>query len=160
MGGGDKAYLGRRPYFFQDRPATTPPHDMVPVCEPVAGLSARPMRRIERVNVEPIESFRNGPHAGGEPVHYSGVVVIVPPDRVETCARDLGTLAGVELHYRHPESGRIVAVLEGRTAEENLEILRRIQAIPDVLVAAPVYHYVDATPDVAEGEAGSSVERK
>ena len=98
--------------------------------------------------------------AGGEPVHYSGVVVIVPPDRMETCARDLDALAGVEVHYRHPESGRIVAVLEGQTAEDHLEILQRIQAVPNVLVAAPVYHYVDATSEVAEIEAGSSVERR
>jgi nitrate reductase NapAB chaperone NapD len=94
--------------------------------------------------VEPIESFRNRPPAGGEPAHYSGVVVIVPPDRMETCARDLDALAGVEVHYRHPASGRIVAVLETETAEEQLETLQRIHALPDVLVAAPVYHYADA----------------
>ena len=110
--------------------------------------------------MEPIESSRNRPPASGEPAHYSGVVVIVAPDRLETCALDLDALAGVEVHYRHPESGRIVVVLEGRTAEEHLEILRRIHAVPDVLVAAPVYHYVEVTSEVAEVEAGSSVERR
>jgi nitrate reductase NapAB chaperone NapD len=109
--------------------------------------------------VKPIDSTRNGCADAGEQTHYSGVVVIVPPDRVKSCARDLDALAGVEVHYRHPESGRIVAVLEGRTAEEHLGILRRIHAVPDVLVAAPVYHYVEATPEVAEVEAGSSAER-
>jgi len=110
--------------------------------------------------MQPIESFRNEPPADAEPAHYWGVVVIVPPDRVEPCARDLGALAGVEVYHRHPESGRIVVVLEGRAVEEHLETLRRIQAVPDVLVAAPVYHYVDATPEVAKVAAGSSVEQR
>jgi nitrate reductase NapAB chaperone NapD len=110
--------------------------------------------------VEPIESSRNGPPASDEPAHYSGVVVIVPPDRVETCALDLDALAGVEVYHRHRERGRIVVVLEGRTAEEHLEILRRIHAVPDVLMAAPVYHYVEPTSEIAEVEADLSVERR
>ena len=117
------------------------------------------MQRRE-VNLEPIESSRNRPLPGGEPIHYSGVVVIVPPDRVESCARDLDALAGVEVHHRHPESGRIVVVLEGRTAEEHLETLRRVHAVPGVRVAAPVYYYVESPSEVAEVEADSSVERR
>jgi nitrate reductase NapAB chaperone NapD len=109
--------------------------------------------------VKPVDSTRDGRAEGGEQTHYSGVVVIVPPGRVESCARDLDGLAGVEVHYRHPESGRIVAVLEGRTAEEHQETLRRMHAIPDVLVAAPVYHYVEASPEIAEVEADSPAER-
>ncbi len=108
--------------------------------------------------MDPIESSRNRPPAGGEAAHYSGVVVIVPPDRVETCALDLDALAGVDVHYRHAGSGRIVVVVESRTVDEHAEILRRIQAVPDVLVAAPVYHYVDATPEGSEVEAESTIE--
>ena len=84
------------------------------------------------------------------PVHYSGVVVIVPPEQIERCARDLDALADVEVHYRHPESGRIVAVLEGPSADAHLETLRRIQAVPGVMVAAPVYHYQDENPEQEE----------
>jgi nitrate reductase NapAB chaperone NapD len=109
--------------------------------------------------VEPIESHSNEPLAGGEPAHYLGIVVIVPPDRVDTCARNLDSLVGVEVHYRHSESGRIVAVLESRNPEDHQDTMRRIQAAPDVLVAAPVYHYVDATSEDAEVEASSPVER-
>ncbi len=87
------------------------------------------------------------PNEAPAPVHYSGIVVIVPPERIEGCARDLDALAGVEVHYRHPESGRIVAVLEGPSADAHVEMLRRIQALPGVLVAAPVYHYLDENPD-------------
>jgi len=110
-------------------------------------------------NVEPVDSARNEAPASGEPAHYSGVVVISPPDRMEACSLILDALAGVEVHYRHPESGRIVVVLEGRTAEEHLEILQRIHTVPDVLAVAPVYHYVDTNPEVFETEAESSVER-
>ncbi|NIM00476.1 MAG: nitrate reductase formation protein NapD [Acidobacteria bacterium] len=91
-----------------------------------------------------------GPIEAPLPAHYSGVVIIVPPDRIERCARDIDALSGVEVHYRHPESGRIVVVLEGRNADEHLEMLRTIQAVPGVLVAAPVYHYVDEDPDQEE----------
>jgi len=84
------------------------------------------------------------------PEHYSGVVVTVSPDFIGPCARDLEALSGVEVHYRHPESGRIVVVLEGRSADEHLEMLRRIQAVPGVLAVAPVYHYVDENPEQEE----------
>ncbi len=87
--------------------------------------------------------------------HYSGVLIIVSPERLEPCARDLDALEGVEVHYRHPESGRLVAVLEGRSADDHLEMLRRIQAVPGVLVAAPVYHYFDDPPNAA-GAPGES----
>lgn len=110
--------------------------------------------------MEPVESARNESPASGEPAHYSGVVVISPPDRMETCALNLDALPGVEVHYQHAESGRIVVVLEGRTAEEHLEILRRLHAVPDVLAVAPVYHYVDTNPEVVETEAESSVEQR
>ena len=102
--------------------------------------------------MEPIESSADRPPTAGETAHYAGVIVIVPPDRVEKCARDLAALSGVDVYHRHAESGRIVVVLEGRTVEKHLETLRRIQTVPDVLVAAPVYHYVDAGSSVEGGK--------
>lgn len=80
-------------------------------------------------------------------VHYSGVVVTVRPERMETCAQDLDDLSGVEVHHRHPDSGRLVVVVECRTIDEQQQALQRIQAVPGVLVAAPVYHYVDETAE-------------
>jgi len=95
-----------------------------------------------------------------EQAHYSGIVVIVRPDRLDSCVSDLDALPGVEVHYRHPESGRIVVVIEGRSTEEHLEMLRRIQALSDVLVAAPVYHYVQTNPEGVKVDADSSAPRR
>ncbi len=110
--------------------------------------------------MEPIESSPNGITADSGAAHYSGVVVVVPPARIENCARELDALEGVEVHYRQAESGRIVAVLEGGTAAWHEEILQRIQAVPGVLVVAPVYHYVDTNSELAGDEPGSCAGRR
>jgi nitrate reductase NapAB chaperone NapD len=86
--------------------------------------------------------------------HYSGVVIQTTPARVDDCARALDALSGVEVHYRHPGSGRIIAVLESETREGQEERLVRVQSVPGVILAELVYHYVDSPrPDRAHDDA-------
>ena len=87
-------------------------------------------------------------------MHYSGILVVTEPQRLEDCARRLATLPGVEVHYRYPESGRLIAVQETTSAGEQKDGLRRIQAQSGVVMAALVNHLVD--PD--GGDRGSRLE--
>jgi len=83
-------------------------------------------------------------------VHYSGVLILVSPGRLGECVRELDALSGVEIRFRYPESGRIIAVQESETAESQEDGLRRIRALPQVMSAGLVYHHVNDEPVISE----------
>ena len=74
-------------------------------------------------------------------MHYSGLLVQTNPDHVGDCARELALCPGVEVFVTDDTSGRIVAVLETESLEEQEKGLRRAQELPNVLTAELVYHY-------------------
>ena len=81
-------------------------------------------------------------------MHLSSILVVTDPTATQQCARDLEALRGVEVHYLYPDSGRIIAVQESSTSEDQEAGLRRIQALESVRLAALVEHRVD--PDVGD----------
>ena len=74
-------------------------------------------------------------------MHYSGVLVYAKTDQFEDCLQQVDDCAGVEVHFSYPDSGRMIAVLETEGADDQEEILRRIQRLPGVAAAELVYHY-------------------
>ncbi len=76
-------------------------------------------------------------------MRYSGILIRIPPDEIDECLPALGSLPGVEVHYCHRKSGRVVAVQECRSTESQEEALQRIRSLPRVLTAELVYHFVD-----------------
>lgn len=76
-------------------------------------------------------------------MHYSGVIVTLLPGRMEICRRELETLPGVEVRLTYPEQGKMVVVQETGGVEAQQDLLRHIQAHPDVLAADLVYHHVE-----------------
>jgi nitrate reductase NapAB chaperone NapD len=83
----------------------------------------------------------------GNAQHYSGVLVVTEKGAVDHCAEAIDALDGVEVHLRHPETARLVAVLEGDSVAVHEGHLERIRAVPQVLMAGLVYHYVDENPE-------------
>lgn len=75
--------------------------------------------------------------------HYSGVLVVTVPEKLESCAADLASRLGFEVSHRDLEHGRMIAVLESSSVEGLEAGLRQIRAQGDVLLAQPVSHYVD-----------------
>ena len=75
--------------------------------------------------------------------HYSGIMVVARPGRLRACEDAIRQSGLAEIHHDDPESGRIIAVLETATLEEQPEALRRIRALPDVLLAELVYYLHD-----------------
>jgi nitrate reductase NapD len=83
----------------------------------------------------------------GDARHYSGVLVVTESGAVDRCADAVDALEGVEVHLRHHETARLVAVLEGDSVAAHEQHLDRIRAVPQVLMASLVYHYVDENPE-------------
>lgn len=86
---------------------------------------------------------------------YSGIVVRADPAGLAKVADRLNDLPGVQVHQKHPESGRVVLTLEAGTADEEVAGLRRIQTIPGVVSADLVYHRLPHHDD-AEADDQSS----
>ena len=76
-------------------------------------------------------------------MHFSGILVTADPVELTETARRVEAVAGIEVHYLDAEGGRIIAVLETETLEEQQEGLRRLQRLPGVLAAALVEHRIE-----------------
>lgn len=74
-------------------------------------------------------------------MHFSSILVTAVPTSFPECLQRLETLAGVEVHLRYPDRGRVVVTQETRTMEDQQEGFRRIQSLPEVLTAELVYQY-------------------
>jgi nitrate reductase NapD len=62
----------------------------------------------------------------------------------------LEALPGVEVHHRDEASGRIVVTQEGETVDDEVNGLRRIKSLPNVILAEMVYHYLEQDREVIE----------
>jgi nitrate reductase NapD len=74
-------------------------------------------------------------------MNLSGILVVVPPERLADCAADLAALPGVEVHHTDPVTGRLIVVQEARDVEGEVAGLLAIKARPHVRAADLVYHY-------------------
>ena len=90
-------------------------------------------------------------------MHYSGVSVRVRPDLLEAACRTIDALPGVEVRLRHPDGERVIAVIEAAGEDAQSERLQQIRNVEGVLVAAPVFHYVDDHGDDGAGPVPRSV---
>ncbi len=76
-----------------------------------------------------------------EAMNLSGIFVAARPDRLSSVVADLNALPGVEVHQVEEATGRIVVVQEADDVDAEIEGLKRIQALPHVILAEMVYHY-------------------
>ena len=86
-------------------------------------------------------------------MHLSGILVVVLPDYLDATMAALYSLPGVEVHYQDAASGRIVVTQEGNSIDAEVEGLKRIKALPRVLVAEMVYHYFEDDEGIEVAEA-------
>lgn len=76
-------------------------------------------------------------------MNYSGILVLVNPERTDEMAETLNALPGVEVFQRDPGKGRMVLVQEASNIDSEVDGLRRIQTVPGVTLAEMVYHYFE-----------------
>ena len=73
-------------------------------------------------------------------MNISGILVIVSQDRVESMVVQLNGLAGIDVHHIEAATGRIVITQEAETIEAEVDGLKRIRALPGIVLAEMSYH--------------------
>ena len=74
-------------------------------------------------------------------MNISGILVVVAPERLLQTVAALTALPGVEVHHTDDAGGRIVVTQEATSIGAEVEGLKRIKALPNILVAELAYHY-------------------
>jgi len=85
-------------------------------------------------------------------MHYSGILVVVRPDRFDAGVRALAESGLAEIHHRDAISGRIIAVLESERPDGQPALLERIRALPEVIMAELVYYLCDEDRGASAGQ--------
>jgi nitrate reductase NapD len=76
-------------------------------------------------------------------MNLSGILVVVPPEHLKFSIDALNALPGIDVHHQDPTTGRIVVTQEAETTDAEMEGLRRIKALPNIILAEMVYHRFD-----------------
>jgi nitrate reductase NapD len=76
-------------------------------------------------------------------VNVSSILIQADAPRMNEAVARLSSLPGIEVQLTDPASGKIVVTQETETTEEQEAGLRSIQALPGLLSAALVCHYID-----------------
>jgi len=102
--------------------------------------------------------------ASSEPMNVSGILVIVPPAEMDTAMEKLAALQGVDVHHTDPATGRIVVTQEAESIQSEVQGLKRIKALPFVILAEMVHHnfeqdreIIDNIPPEAEGRGAAGI---
>ena len=93
-------------------------------------------------------------------MNISGILVIVSPQRVDSMVTELNQMDGIDVHHIDAASGRIVITQEAESISAEVEGLKRIRALPGIILAEMSYHnfeddqeLVDAIPADLDDEA-------
>ena len=81
-------------------------------------------------------------------MNLSGILVIVQPQYVDSTTALLNTLPGVEVHHSDQASGRIIVVQEAASIGAEVEGLKQIKQLPNIIVAEMVNHYFEEDEEV------------
>ena len=73
-------------------------------------------------------------------MNISGILVIVSPERVESMVDHLNGLDGIDVHHIDVATGRIVITQEAETINDEVNGLKRIRALPGIILAEMSYH--------------------
>lgn len=75
--------------------------------------------------------------------HYSGVLVITLPGCFDACIEALEGEPGITVSMHDASRSRMIVVLEAPSRDGLEDLHRRVRALPGVVTADPVVHYVD-----------------
>ncbi|MGB7931664.1 MAG: chaperone NapD [Gammaproteobacteria bacterium] len=81
-------------------------------------------------------------------MNVSGILVVVPPEHVAASMDTLSHLNGVEVHHCDTETGRIIVTQEAESIQAEVDGLKRIKALPHVILAEMAYHCFEEDGDL------------
>ena len=82
-------------------------------------------------------------------MNISSLVVKTAPERLGAVLSSLSGSGLCDVFFHDREKGMIVVTIEGKDVGEEMDKMKAIERIPDVLSAALVYAYSEAEPDEA-----------
>lgn len=93
-------------------------------------------------------------------MNLSGILVVAKTDWLDDVIATLDAIPGVEVHHVDAPSGRLIVVQEAGDINAEVEGLRHIKALPHVVMAEMVYHYIaedeaeytELPPELAKSE--------
>jgi nitrate reductase NapD len=83
-------------------------------------------------------------------MNVSGILVVVPPEYIDSMVEQLNQLEGIDVHHRDDSSGRIVITQEAEHIHDEVDGLKRIKALPHVILAEMVYHCFEEDDELFE----------
>ncbi len=83
-------------------------------------------------------------------MNISGILVMTSPEQVDDVIEQLQSLDGVDVHYSDAASGRIVITQEAETIHAEVEGLKRIRSLPQVIMAEMSSHYFEDDRELIE----------
>ena len=84
-------------------------------------------------------------------MNISGILVVVSPQRVESMVEQLQGLDGIDVHHIDASTGRIVITQEAATISDEVDGLKRIQALPGIILAEMSYHNFEDDSELLQG---------
>ncbi len=84
-------------------------------------------------------------------MNLSAILVVVPADEIDAASAGLEALPGVEVRHTDPTTGRLLVIQEAADVDTEVEGLRRIQALPGIILAEMVYHHFEDDPGINAG---------
>ena len=84
-------------------------------------------------------------------MNISGILVIVSPQRVESMVDQLNGLDGIDVHHIDSANGRIVITQEAASIKDEVDGLKRIRALPGIILAEMSYHNFEDDTELLQG---------
>ena len=84
-------------------------------------------------------------------MNISGILVIVSPQRVESMVAQLNQTDGIDVHHIDAASGRIVITQEAASIRDEVDGLKRIKALPGIILAEMSYHNFEDDSELLQG---------
>jgi len=74
-------------------------------------------------------------------MNISAILVTTPSDNTHNMIEQLNQLEGVEVFHHDAASGKIIAIQEAESINDEVNGLKRIKKLPDIVLAEMVEHY-------------------
>ena len=81
-------------------------------------------------------------------MNLSSILIVVHPEKLEQTIKTLNTLPGIDVHHSDIATGRIVITQEADSITAEVDGLKQLKAMPDIIVAEMVNHYFENDEEV------------
>ncbi len=83
-------------------------------------------------------------------MNISGILVVTTPEHTSNVIERLQELDGIDVHHVDAASGRIVITQEAETINDEVAGLKRIRALPHIILAEMSYHNFEEDRELLE----------